>query len=232
MKIKAVLFDLDDTLWPILPVIKRAESLMYDWLCQHAPRVAARVSIDAMRERRQQLMHSDPVYQLDLRALRHAVLTEAFADAGEDPALAGKAMEVFSRARNEVEPYHDVRPALERLGRRHLLGTISNGVADLDAIGLAHFFEVSIAAWQFGRAKPDPAIFLAACNSLKVAPAEAIYVGDDPMLDVRGAQQAGLRAAWIRRPGRGTVEAPPEGLQADLVCNTLDELDQWLAAER
>jgi putative hydrolase of the HAD superfamily len=35
--VKAVLFDLDDTLWPIVPVIARAEQLLFDWLRQNAP---------------------------------------------------------------------------------------------------------------------------------------------------------------------------------------------------
>ena len=36
-----VAFDLDDTLWAIEPVLVRAEGLLYDWLRQHAPAVAA-----------------------------------------------------------------------------------------------------------------------------------------------------------------------------------------------
>ena len=42
---KAVLFDLDDTLWPIVPVIRAAETILYTWLQQHAPRVADRFTI-------------------------------------------------------------------------------------------------------------------------------------------------------------------------------------------
>lgn len=229
MTIKAVLFDLDDTLWPIVPVIKRAENLMYEWLQRHVPAVAQQVSIDDMRQRRQQLMDSDPVYQLDLRALRRTVLLEAFRDAGENCALVESAMDVFSKARNEVQPYEDVRPVLTRLRERHALGTISNGVADLDAIGLAHFFGTSIAAWQFGKAKPDPEIFLAACEEMQVAPAEAVYVGDDLLLDVGGAQAAGMRAVWLQRAGRAEPPVEVRGdLRPDLVCASLHELDHWL----
>lgn len=230
MTIKAVLFDLDDTLWPIVPVIRRAEDLMYDWLRRNAPLVADRVSIDGMRQRRQELMASDPVYQLDLRLLRHAVLVEAFRDAGEDETRADHALEVFSKARNEVVLYEDVHPVLGRLRERHKLGTISNGVSDLDTIGLAHLFDVSFAAWHFGKAKPDPDIFAAACAALGVAPSEALYVGDDLLLDVHGAQRAGMRAAWLRRPDLAsrTVEA---AVRPDLICSSLHELEPWLAGQ-
>jgi putative hydrolase of the HAD superfamily len=226
--IRAVLFDLDDTLWPIVPVIKRAEKLLYEWLKLHAPPVAQRVTIESMRERRQQLMATDPVYQLDLRLLRRAVLLEAFADAALDVRLVDEAMEVFSIARNEVTPFEDVRPALDRLRDRVILGSVSNGVADLRVIGMAHYFQASVAAHHIGFAKPDAAIFHAACNALGVAPGETLYVGDDPFLDVEGAQMAGLRAAWINRPELGQDRALPDQVRPDAVFGNLYELERWL----
>jgi len=226
--ISAVLFDLDDTLWPILPVIRRAETLMYDWLQRHAPAVARRFSIDSLRERRKELMATDPVYQLDLRELRRAGLAEAFASAGEDPAGVEQALAVFSRARNEVSPFPDVLPVLGLLRERLVLGSVSNGVADLDAIGIAHYFRVSIAAHQTGCAKPDPAIFHAACDALGVAPEAAVYVGDDPVLDVEGAQNAGLRGVLLRRPGQAALTLPGH-IRPDAVCTTFYELEQWLS---
>lgn len=225
--IKAVLFDLDDTLWPIVPAIDRAERILHDWLERHAPAVAREVTIAGMRARRQALMASDPIYQIDLRKLRAAVLHEAFVAHGEDPAGVEHAMAVFSRARNEVELFPDVLPALDRLRDRYALGSVSNGVADLQSIGLAHLFEVSVAAHQLGCAKPDPAIFLRACAALKVAPEHALYVGDDPLLDVQGAQGAGLRAVWLERglrPGR----VLPGHVEPDAVCRDLHELLAWL----
>lgn len=226
--IKAVLFDLDDTLWPIVPVIERAENVLHDWLKRHAPIVAHQVTIEDMRQRRQLLMSTDPVYQLDLRALRQAVLIEAFRDSGEDVSMVEKAMTVFSQARNEVTPFDDVLPALENLRRRVALGSISNGVADLHAIGMAHYFQASVAAHRFGRAKPDVAIFHAACEALEVTPHEAVYVGDDPLLDVQGAQNAGLQAVWMNRPELGPNRRLPDDIRPHAVCATLFELENWL----
>ena len=82
--IRGLLFDLDDTLWPIVPVIVRAESLLFDWLRVHAPAVPARFSIASLRERRSALMASNPRYTYDLTALRYAGLHEAFTAFGED----------------------------------------------------------------------------------------------------------------------------------------------------
>ena len=72
--IKAVLFDLDDTLWPIIPVLEQAENLLHDWLAAHAPAVAECYSIDMLRARRQALMQAEPHYRIDLWGLRHATL--------------------------------------------------------------------------------------------------------------------------------------------------------------
>lgn len=223
--VKAILFDLDDTLWPIAPVIRRAEIELFDWLMTHAPAVTHLHSIESLRARRLALMKENPYYKIDLWSLRHAALTEAFLAAGEDTARVDQAMETFTTARNQVEPFEDVLPALERLGRHVTLGSISNGFADLETIGLAHHFKVSIAAHQIGCAKPDSTIFLAGCTALGVNPAEAVYVGDDLELDVEGAQKAGLRAVWMNRFERS---APPH-INPDLTCTTLHELDQWLS---
>jgi len=226
---RAVLFDLDDTLWPIAPVILQAEQTLFAWLSSNAPRVAARFTIDSLRQARLALLASRPELQLDLGALRRAGLLAAFEQAGEDVAKVELAMVQFFAARNAVLPYDDVLPGLLRLKDRVLLGSVTNGNADLQTIGLAQHFQVSIAAPQFGRAKPDPAIFHAACEALGVAPHEAVYVGDDLVLDVQGAQRAGLRAVWMNRTAsRRHLE---EGVQPDAIAANFGELLAWLGDE-
>ena len=222
--IKAVLFDLDDTLWPIVPLIQHAEKSLYEWMSHQAPAVVKEFTIESLRARRSSLMAENPNFQIDLWALRHAGLTEAFIATGENEKLVDGAMAVFAKARNEVSLFDDVIDALPRLGQRFQLGTISNGFADLTAIGLDHHFHTSIAAYRFGKAKPDAAIFHAACDSMGIAPEEAVYVGDDLELDVQGSQQAGMRAIWMNRFNR----SHPEHIRPDGVCTTLVELEQWL----
>lgn len=223
--IKAVLFDLDDTLWSIVPVIARAESLLHEWLVQHVPAVAERFSIEILRQQRIRLMATDPRYQIDLWALRHAALSQAFASVGEELAKVEQAMTVFAAARNAVTLFDDVHPVLAHLRERVLLGAVSNGTADLDVIGLAHYFQASLSAPRLGCAKPGAAIFHLACDALGVAPAQALYVGDDPRLDVEGAQRAGLQTMWLNRFER----ALPPHVAPDGVCTDLYQLQQWLA---
>jgi HAD superfamily hydrolase (TIGR01509 family) len=229
-QIKAVLFDLDDTLWPIVPVIQRAEVVLRDWLTQHAPEVTRLYSNEQLRAIRMRLLEADPTYRIDLGRLRLVALSEAFDACGADLALIDPAMAVFARARNAVTPFADVLPGLTQLALRVKVGSISNGVADLEEIGIAHHFHYSIAAHQSGTAKPDPVIFHRACDALGVLPSEAVYVGDDPVLDVEGAQKAGLRAVWMDRSAHGVRQTLPPHIRPDAICTSLVELEKWLNA--
>ncbi|NNG25104.1 HAD family hydrolase [Telluria aromaticivorans] len=223
---KAVLFDLDDTLWPIAPVIIEAEQVLFAWLREHAPLVAQQFTIDTLRHARLELLARKPEFQLDLGALRRAGLIAAFEQAGEDAAKVEQAMTEFFAARNAVIPYDDVLPGLLRLKGRVRIASVTNGNADLQTIGLARHFAVSVAAPSFGVAKPDPAIFLEACRQLGVAPQEAVYVGDDLVLDVQGAQRAGLRAVWMNRTAKENRQAGE--IQPDAEVHSLDGLVDWL----
>jgi putative hydrolase of the HAD superfamily len=224
LPIKAVIFDLDDTLWPQIPLITHAEQAMFEWLQLHAPKITNEHTIQSMRSLRGELLPTNPRFKFDLWALRMAMLTQLFTEHGEDLTKVETAMQVFANARNQVSIYDDVMPVLTTLAQHFQLGSISNGFADLDQIGLSGHFKVSLAAHQFGCAKPDPRIFLAACDELNVLPEHAAYVGDDALLDVQGAQQAGLKGVWINRAGRAAVA----GIHADYECADLTGLLTWL----
>lgn len=228
MTIKAVLLDLDDTLWPVAPVILHAEATLQRWMQEHVPQVTQTYTVESLRARRNVLLQSDARFQYDLWALRHTLLSQVFAEHGAAPQLAQQAMDVFAAARNQVSLFEDVQPALQALAARVALGTVSNGFADLQAIGLAEYFQVSIAAHRFGCAKPDPRIFHAACAALGLPPQQVLYVGDDLLLDVQGAQQAGLRAAWINRAGLLPDQALHGQVQPDAEFRDLHDLSRWL----
>jgi len=226
--IKAVLFDLDDTLWAIDPVILRAEKVLLNWLNTHTPTVVKEDFISSFRLRQKRLIEQVPRYGYALWELRHACLVEVFEEAGIKSSAADDAMQVFSRARNDVRLYDDVISGLTRLGYRYLIGSISNGAANLDQIGIAHHFRISIVAAEFGCPKPETAIFHAACDALEIQPSEAIYVGDDAESDVAGAMRAGMKTAWMRRPDLAAKKALPENIRPDIVVHSLADLEKQL----
>jgi 2-haloalkanoic acid dehalogenase type II len=195
--IRAVAFDLDNTLWDVMPVIERAEQVLHEWMREHCPRIPERFTIETMRAARLRLARQEPHRAHDLAYLRLATLTWHARECGYDDEMAKRAYEIFFAARNEVALFPDVRPALEALGSRYELATLTNGNADLGRIGLANLFTVSLNARGVGAAKPDRRCFTRLVGELGLEPHEVLYVGDDPVCDIEGARAAGLRTAWI-----------------------------------
>ncbi len=197
-----VSFDLDDTLWPIAPVIEAAESDLWAWLCERHPRAAARHSIESMRALRAEVAARFPERGHDMTFVRVHSLAQMLVAAGYEASAADRAFEVFYAARNRVTCYADVRPALARLSERRPLYALSNGNANLERCGIAAFFAGHVHAQSVGAAKPDPRMFAALAARAGVAPADILHVGDDPFADVDGARRAGVQAVWINREGR------------------------------
>ena len=223
--IRAIAFDLDNTLWDVEPVLERAEQCLAAWLQEHCPRLA--LSREQMRAAREQLARREPHNAHDLSYLRVATLTAHAREHGYDERVALDAFEVFLAARNVVEIFPDVAPALARLRPRYALASLSNGNADLARIGLDHIFNVSLNARQIGAAKPHPRCFERLAGELALDPAAIAYVGDDPQLDVAAARAAGLRTVWMnRRALPWPAELPP----ADLTVRDCAQLAAVLRA--
>ncbi|MCE3273378.1 MAG: hydrolase superfamily-like protein [Ramlibacter sp.] len=199
-KIKAITIDLDDTLWPIWPVIERAEKALHDWLAAHAPMASALFANPAaLREIRTEMGNSRPELKHDMSALRRESIRLALYRAGENPLLAQEAFDVFFAERQRVTLFDDALPALEFLASRFPVVALSNGNADLNRIGLSRFFRAAIHAREFGVGKPDPRIFHAAAGAVDVQPEDVLHIGDDATLDALGALNAGMQAAWLNR---------------------------------
>jgi FMN hydrolase / 5-amino-6-(5-phospho-D-ribitylamino)uracil phosphatase len=219
--VRAIVFDLDNTLWDIEPVLVHAETQLTRWLELNCPRITARLSAADMREARAQLAAREPHNAHDVTYLRLTALTAHALEHGYDEPAAARAFEVFLAARNEVALFPDVLPALRTLGERYRLASFSNGNADLARIGLQRLFEVSLNARQVGAAKPDARCFRVLTERLALPPVQILHVGDDPQLDVEGARLAGLRTAWMCR---SPTPWPAQLLPADLVVRDCGQL--------
>lgn len=216
--IKVITLDLDDTLWAIDPVIRAAEFAMYDWLSQQCPEVTTRYTLDAIRLHREKLSRERLDLLHDLTATRMLSLTMLLESCGYTAADATAAFDVLMDGRNRVECYEDVVPALERLGSRYELGVITNGNADLERIGLRHYFSFVVSAREVGAAKPAAEPFRTALSASAASSREVLHVGDHPEHDVAGARAAGMRTAWVNRHGRTwSHEAVPDLEVADLL---------------
>ena len=91
-------------------------------------------------------------------------------------------------------------------------------------VGLGQYFRAAITAREFGVGKPDPRIFHAAAGALDVRPQDVLHVGDDASLDVMGALNAGMQAAWVNR----SDHLWPHDAQPHVVLTHLGELCELL----
>ncbi|MDX1454808.1 MAG: HAD-IA family hydrolase [Gammaproteobacteria bacterium] len=232
--IRLITLDLDDTLWPIVPVIERAERLLHEHLAEHAPGVVEKFTPHCLRGLRAEVEELHPELGNDITALRKRSIALALERSGEPGHHADAAFEVFWNARNEVDLFPDAAPALERLSRHFSLAAVSNGNADVTLMPMGHYFDFSLSARQAGVMKPDPGIFHRACETAGVRPGQVLHVGDDLHCDVQGALDAGLQAAWIHRPelampSTSPVEQKPAGA---LLFHSLRQLaDALLGAD-
>ena len=151
---------------------------------------------------------------------------------GRGIALSQQDAEAAVRPITRLPAHPDVAPALERLrraGRR--MAALSNSSttglrAQLAYAGIARYFDAQFSVQDVGLYKPHPAVYHRAARQMRVEPGQAMLVAAHGW-DVAGAGWAGLRTAFVRRPGMAPfpLAGPPE-----LVVRDLDELARCLGA--
>ena len=98
-------------------------------------------------------------------------------------------------------PDTDMQVVLDYLKPKYKLGIISNGSSKaqndkIDYIKVRNQFDSIIVSDDVGVQKPDKQIYMLSCVSLEVKPDEAVFVGDYYKKDIIGAKGAGLHAIW------------------------------------
>ena len=162
--IRTITLDLDDTLWEIHPLIRRAETALYEWLGANYPRITEMHSRDDMWEIRKQVGTEFADRAHDLTFMRRMVLSRVGIAAGYGTDFVDDAFEVFDEIRNSPDIFPEVVPALESMRKDHKLIAVTNGNAKLDRIGIDHLFDDVITAATAGAAKPARANLRCCCR--------------------------------------------------------------------
>lgn len=110
-----------------------------------------------------------------------------------------------------VRPYADAIATLEELRRRgFVLGLVSNCTCQVGDIIRAHGFDRYVDAmalsFELGVAKPDAAIFLAACKLLDISPQEAVFVADGAEGELGAARSLGMLAVLVQHDDQNPRE--------------------------
>jgi len=184
---QAVVFDLDYTL--AVPQRDRATILEEATTITGAPSLSREAYLAAHR-RNLTTETREPIF---------ADLLEN-TDSDADPAAVATAYrETIADA---LEPLPGVEAMLADLRGEYQVGLLTNGPVraqrdKLETLGWEEAFDAAVVTGELEAGKPDPRAFEAITDELRVAPAEAVYVGDEVDADVRGATEAGLAAVQV-----------------------------------
>lgn len=215
MTFRAVLFDAGDTLIRLSGgggqlLHHAAAALGHDNLdTKDAARVWQRVLAQASTP-------AELAKGRDLSPARHReVWTALYVEAGCDRLAPGLSEALYAQTVDvrSWETFPDTLPTLRELRDLGLLiGIVSDTGFDLrpafDALGLTPFLDAVVLSFECGVCKPDPSVFLTACQRLGVDPGDALMVGDSPLTDA-GAVTAGLCVLLLPR----SAPSGPGGLR-------------------
>lgn len=214
--IEGVLFDIDDTLVDLRSAAIEAFLVMVsdlmDGVTADQKRNAAQDFADDGAGAYERYIAGEISF-LGQRQLR---LKRAFELVHHEPLSADAYLQWAERYESLVKefwkPFDDVRAHLSALNSWGIpYGAVSNNVEayqrmKLERSGLPGF-AVVIGSDTAGAPKPDPAPFLAGCSQLQTAPARTLYVGDNPINDVQGAENAGLIAIFVDRESKHAAQS-------------------------
>jgi HAD superfamily hydrolase (TIGR01509 family) len=226
MTLRALLFDVDGTLYDQRPV-RRAMlgRLIRHCLSSPSEGLSAMRVLREFRRAQETLRHEGTTGDLELAQIRVA------ADAANCPEdrvrmhvgrwMEREPLDLVAAAR--FDGLTEVLATARRRGLR--LGVCSDypAAAKLQALGVAHLFDTVVCAQDADvqRFKPDPRSLLVALGRLGVSPAEAIYVGDRPDVDGVAARRAGMDCVIVSRSSLPASKSPGPSLR--YTCRALAE---------
>jgi HAD superfamily hydrolase (TIGR01662 family) len=132
----------------------------------------------------------------------------------------------------DIRPIPGALELLTALKPGYRLGVISNTVGSGDAeldealrrAGVRPMIDALVTSRDFGKAKPDPAIYEEGARRLGIPLQRTCMVGDRLDTDIAGAINAGIPAVWLQHPGA----EPLAGIVPTHVIRALAELPAWL----
>lgn len=220
--IKAVLFDLDDTLYDEITFVLSGFRAVSAYLANRF-KVNEREVFSTMIE----ILKKEGRGKIFDRMLERYGLYSSH--------LVEELVKVYRLHIPTISLYPDVQPTFRALKRHGVkLGIITDGLHTVQkrkvtALGLQNLVDIIIYTDELGREywKPHPLAFQQAVTMLGIKPAEAIYVGNDPAKDFAGPNSIGMFSVHLCRNG-----VPEEcDCEANTHINTLAEIIQIIMEE-
>ncbi|GAA0856408.1 HAD-IA family hydrolase [Aliiglaciecola litoralis] len=197
--IKAISFDLDDTLYENHSLMITAEQQLQTYLREHYPQTQKMQPADWRSVKRRHLQDT-PELASDMGELRRRTLHSGLQQCGyQDQALkkaVSDCFDYFYYQRSNFQVNKTICSLLAELAEKVPLIAITNGNVNLQQIGIADYFTHCLKASLQQPMKPHPMMFDRAATILGIPHKQVLHVGDNLEKDVMGAIAAGMQSAW------------------------------------
>lgn len=242
---KAILFDLCDTLYlfdsqrlPTIRIngreIRSTAGLVHQMLSTHTS-ISLESFYSALMETTQEIVQSREQDHHEVTSEERFRLVLNRLGLGPDRIASPLLMQIVLTHMNALATALHLpsahRELVKRIKRHYPIGMITNFDHSptvhrlLQREGLEGCFEPVVISADVGWRKPKREIFQRALDSLRLAPQEVLFVGNDLKIDVHGAQEARIPVAWFNRHHETPTTLSPA---PDYVLADLQELDQIL----
>lgn len=205
MRISAISFDGDMTLWDFQKVMRHALKKALAELRRLVPtQEAADLSVAEMIAIRNRVEVEEVGRTWNMEELRLLAFERTLESLGHpDRDVAVRLNKLYLKHRFEdIELYPDVIPALDRLAPHFKLGLLSNGNSYPERCGLEGRFAFVVFSQDVRIRKPDRRIFEIAAQRAGCPLDKLLHVGDSLENDVAGANEAGAHSVWLNRESR------------------------------
>ncbi|MBI1971915.1 MAG: TIGR02253 family HAD-type hydrolase [Candidatus Aenigmarchaeota archaeon] len=222
--IKAVIFDLDNTLIDFMSTKKAS--------CDAA--IGAMIEAGLKTPKQKALKALFSLYRE--KGIEHQTIFKPFLEktmGRVDYKIMAAGIVAYRKMKSAtLMTYPSVKKILGRLNKRYKLAILSDAPAlqawtRLVEMGLENYFDAVITYNDTHKLKPHPRPFIKALRSLGVKPAEAVMIGDSLLRDVRGAKRMGMKTVLA---SYGNTNKRKLNIRADAEISDIKDLPKILSA--
>ena len=199
-EIKLITFDLDDTLWDNVPIIKRAEIDTRRWIEDRVGKIEWGDFNDFL-SLREKLIKKDPVIEWDISKLRKEIFRKKLEHVSPKnlrDEIVEEAFKIFIDKRHEIKLFDGVENALSLLSSKYSLGVLTNGNADVYKFNIGKYFKFAISSLEAKNSKPNRAHFDEVIRRFKdISFKEILHIGDHQINDIFFAYNLGIDTLWF-----------------------------------
>lgn len=219
-KWKAIVFDLDDTLYPEREFVLSGFREVADW-------AEREIGIDKDIGEKQLIDY----FENGIRGDTFNRWLESYNIYSDE--VVKKMIKIYRDHHPSISTFPEVKGVLSELKKSFLLGVVTDGQLNmqqkkLDALGINAFFDAVIFSDKWGQKawKPSKKPFEIIAAKLGVLPGQCIYVADNPLKDFLGSKQIGMYTVQVICPNGEYSNCQPPSIDhaPDLLIVSLKEL--------